>query len=465
MDKTKRTIAQYIIIAILAVAITAIMLHIMLKSRLNNEVSFSPDITVTDNPLMGYAPDASNIELCEKTNLVYIPITWAEWEPKEGEYDIEGLEKKYNIAKWKEENKHAVIRFMCDVPGKNVHYDIPKWLYDKTGSGTFYSTDLGKGYSPDYSDKRFMEYHKKAIEKLSEYCNKDHFVAFVEMGSIGHWGEWHATGNDNINLMPDADICLEYANLYSDRFTDSCLLTRRNYDFASEGGMGFYNDMIGAKEETDEWLEWIKNGAVQETSKDPLILSATDLKKAGPIGGEFTSSVPMNTIMNEGLGDSLASISASQMTFIGPMVPDLNSKDYEQACDSILRRMGYRIYVSNLKTQYNFADNEIKITLKFQNAGNAGFYFDWPITVYVFDKDLKLVYWEGMKADLRDLNSDKELTVESNVPVNDDLMNEFYVGVGITDYEGKEHIELAIENDDKERIFIDNAQIIYHYKK
>lgn len=465
MAKRKSTLIQYGIILILGIAIAALLILITIKTKVNDEISFAPDMTVDDNPLMGYAPDASNIAYCEKANLVYIPITWKEWEPEEGVYNIEGLEKKYNIPEWKEKNKHAVIRFMCDVPGKKDHYDIPKWLLDKVKDGTYYNDEYGKGYSPDYSNEIFMKYHKRAIEKLAEYCNDDYFVSFVELGSIGHWGEWHALGSDGTNLMPDKNICEQYAMLYSESFKNAILLTRRNYDFAVSGQMGVYNDMVGDEEETKEWLGWINQGGIQETSQEELILSKLNLDKTVPVGGEFTSSPSMDTIISEDFGSTLARISESKMTYLGPMVPNLTKEEYTQACDSILRRMGYKIYVSALSIRYNFSKDEMNLNLKFENAGNAGFYFDWPVTVYVFDKDMNQVYWEGLQLDLRDLNTNDEITAECSVPVNSDLMKEFYIGVGITDFEGKDHIRLAIDEDGKDPVFVDNAQIIYHYDK
>ena len=233
MDKRKRNIVtQYILISILGIIIVAMVVHILSRIRFNEDIILSSDPTVIDNPLMGYAPDASNTKLCEKSNLVFITVKWDEWEPEEGVFDIEGLEERYHIAEWKEQNKHAVIRFMCDIPGDSKHYDIPKWLLDKTNDGTYYNTDYGKGYSPNYSNEAYLKYHKRAIEKLAEYCNQDYFVSFVELGSVGHWGEWHAKDANHVNLMPDSEICKEYVSHYQDVFTNAILLTRRNYDFS-----------------------------------------------------------------------------------------------------------------------------------------------------------------------------------------------------------------------------------------
>ncbi len=467
MDKSKSYAIQYAIIIALIVAIVCLMWVILARANSNVDITYAPDNTIYDNPLIGFAPDGANRRLCEKTKLVYITLTWKEWEPKEGEFDIASLEEKYNIGIWKAEKKHAVIRFMCDLPGDIDHMDIPTWLYNKTDKGTYYNTSIGRGFSPDYSDSVFMNYHKKAIEALAEYCNKDSFVSFVQLGSLGHWGEWHAADNQGNSIMPDAEICREYVNVYSNAFVNARLMTRRNYDFSVDNNIGVYNDMVGHSEETQEWLNWINNGGTQRTNGNDLILKASpDIGLTCPIGGEFTSNISMDRILGDGLGDTLQSITESRMTFLGPKVPDFTKEKYKTQSDSILRRMGYRIYPSRLKIVYDFAHNTTDMDLSFRNSGNAAFYFQWPVTVAVFDKDYERVFWQGTDIDLRKLSADEDVTTSISVPSIDKIKEEYYIGVLITDYDGEDIVKLAVDlGSDPEVKYIDNYQIIYHYKK
>ncbi len=465
MDKSKSYAIQYMIIVVLIAAIACLLWVILARANSNMDVTFAPDNTVYDNPLIGFAPDGANRRLCEKTKLVYINLTWKEWEPNEGEFDIAALEEKYNIGIWKAEKKHAVIRFMCDLPGDIDHMDIPTWLYQKTRKGTYYNTSIGRGFSPDYSNEVFMSYHKKAIEALAEYCNKDYFVAFVELGSLGHWGEWHARDNQGNSIMPSAEICSDYANVYSSTFTNARLLTRRNYDFAVDNNIGVYNDMVGHTEDTLEWLNWINNGGSQKTHGNALTLKAApDIGRTCPIGGEFTSSISMNKILGEGLGDTLQNITDSRMTFLGPKVPDFTDNEYKIAADSVLRRMGYRIYPSRLKMVYDFSRNAINMDLSFRNSGSAGFYFNWPVSVAVFDSNKERVFWQGTDIDLRKLSADEDVTTTVKIPSSDKIKDEYYVGVMITDYNGDNSVKLAVDLG-KDMEYIDNYQIIYHYKK
>ncbi len=464
MDKKRSILIQYILLIVMAVAIGTLIGYIKTRSDMNLELEFAPDLTLADNPLMGYAPDARNVKLCEESALVYIPLTWAQWEPREGVYDIAALEKRCHIVKYKNAHKHAVLRFMCDVPGNEDHVmDIPGWLYDKAGSGTHYDTELGKGYSPDYSDSVFMESHQRALKALADYCNRDHFVAFVELGSLGHWGEWHATDNDGISLMPSPQVCETYAGWYSDEFINSRLLMRRNYEVAVKGNMGFYNDMVGSKPDTEEWLTWMEKGGEQETGDGILKLApAGDLMKSRPVGGELTSDKPMEYLLTEGMSETLEEVTDSNMTFIGPKVPDFSKEEFALPAMSVIRRTGYRIYVSSLKTEYDYSTNDIVLDLTFGNAGNAGFFFDWPVNVHVYDGTKKEVFWKGLDIDLKELKTDGELKTSVRIPASEELREEFYIGVAITDYTGEENVKLAIDFGGEDE-YIDDVQILCHY--
>ena len=129
----------YVMLMVLALGCAGLLLYIVpYRYQLNHTVTYSESQKPLDNPLTGYAPPAQEAEECADSRLVYIGITWDMWEPRQGEYDIEGLEETFHLKRWKEENKHAVLRFICDLPGEEGHMDIPRWLYEKTRDGEFY---------------------------------------------------------------------------------------------------------------------------------------------------------------------------------------------------------------------------------------------------------------------------------------------------------------------------------------
>ena len=132
------------------------------------------------NPLMGYAPCAWEETIGEDISLLYMDITWAELEPEEGKYDWEKIERENQTDRWREEGKHLVLRFVCDIPGEEKHMDIPQWLYDKTDhAGTWYDMEYGKGYAPDYNNEQMIQYHKRAVNALGEHFGRDGLVSYI----------------------------------------------------------------------------------------------------------------------------------------------------------------------------------------------------------------------------------------------------------------------------------------------
>lgn len=449
----------YIMMVVLAIAIAALLIYIVpYRYQLNNTVYFEESDDSLDNPLTGYAPSADNEAECRDSKLVYIGITWSMWEPSQGEYDTEALEEMFHIEKWKAQNKHAVLRFICDLPGEEEHKDIPEWLYQKTKDGEFYNTSYGAGYSPNYSNEYFKERHALAIQALAEYCNKDDFVAYVELGSLGHWGEWHTNTEEGLQPLPDAEVCWDYVLDYSDNFHNARLLMRRNFVMAADGNLGLFNDMLGSKSDTEEWLDWIRNGGSLETSGKALTYEPMDnFWETAPSGGEFTSEYSMEELLSDRLSETLEMIRDSHTTFIGPKCPEGILKDGSVA-EALREELGYRYYISRLSTQYSFRDGELKVMMTWENAGLAPLYWDWPVTMYIYNMDGKLKYWETVDIKLSELVPGETIETVNQIPFTDEFRQGYQIGIGITDPDEDEHILLAMDGEK-----IDNVQIIYTY--
>ena len=59
-----------------------------------------------------------------------------------------------------------------------------------------------------------MDAHNRAIAALGARFDGDPFVAYVEMGSLVHWGEWHI--HEKIGRMPAESIRDQYLQAYLD---------------------------------------------------------------------------------------------------------------------------------------------------------------------------------------------------------------------------------------------------------
>ncbi len=339
------------------------------------------------NPYMGFVANADYDLLAEKTSLVYVNLTFREVEPQEGVFAWEDIRERFLLDRWKAEGKRVVLRFVCDIPGAEAHLDIPDWLYEKTGDGTLYDCSYGKGYAPNYENPVLIEAHEKAILALGSEFGLDDFVAYVEVGSIGHWGEWHVNFEEGIPRLPSEEVCRGYVDPYVEAFPYATLLMRRTFSEVSQYGMGVYNDMAGDPEETHAWLSQLETGGeYKEPAKPHPLTSFPEIWKKQPVGGEFTSGRSMEEMLQTDLAKTLQLLEESHMTFIGPMIPELAEQAlYQEGVDEVLKRIGYRIGVRRAIVAENPISGVDYVWLTIDNKGTAPLYAEWEPYLYLVD--------------------------------------------------------------------------------
>ena len=226
---------------------------------------YQPDETAFPNAQIGYAPGVLDTGPDEPAvTLRYLGLTWRELEPEEGVYAWEAIQQTCHLDALRQQGVHLVLRILCDEPGAEAHLDIPDWLYEKTGNGSWYDLSYGKGYSPDYADPAFFAAHAALLRAVGEWFGADGFVSYVELGSLGHWGEWHVKSGEGLVPLPEEAVRDRYMALYREAFPAAKLLVRRPFRGAAGQGFGLYNDMTGHAGDTAEWLGWIKNGGWYE---------------------------------------------------------------------------------------------------------------------------------------------------------------------------------------------------------
>lgn len=357
-------------------------------SRRKTVKEYKESQTTFGNPLMGYARNAWYNDVSEDISLLYVDITWAELEPEEGVYAWETIEEKNQFARWKKEGKHLVLRFVCDIPGNTEHMDIPEWLYEKSGkAGKWYDGEYGKGFAPDYENSTIISCHEQAVKALGARFGQDGLISYIELGSLGHWGEWHVNYGEGIQRIPGEEIREKYILPWIEAFPDAMILMRRPFAAAKKYGFGLYNDMTGHPQGTQSWFDWINNGGdYDQTGEKNAIVSMKDFWKTAPSGGEFTSSLSMEEMMDTNLSETVELIREAHTTFLGPKIPD---EDYADEYKEVLKNMGYRLWIS--KAEIKSTRNSSHLELTWENSGVAPLYKDWPVYVYIEDDTGKLV--------------------------------------------------------------------------
>ena len=385
------------------------------------------------NPLMGYAPSAWYNEVSEDISLLYMDITWAELEPEEGVYNWASIDEENQISRWRKEGKHLVFRFVCDIPGEEAHMDIPEWLYEKSGkAGKWYDGEYGKGFAPDYNNPTIISCHEQAVKALGEHFGQDGLISYVELGSLGHWGEWHVNYSEGIQRIPREAVRDKYILPWTEAFPDAMILMRRPFAAAEKYGFGLYNDMIGQPEATQSWLGWINNGGeYDQTGEKNVIVPMNDFWKTAPSGGEFTSSLSMEEMLDTNLSGTVEMIREAHTTFLGPKIPDEN---YVDGYKEVLKNMGYRLWISMAELKNTAKGSRLKLT--WENSGVAPMYKEWPVYVYIEDESGKLVEKSRISIKISSLlpgETATTLTALETERLNSLLEKGYRLSVGIED--------------------------------
>lgn len=385
------------------------------------------------NPLMGYAPSAWYNEVSEDISLLYMDITWAELEPEEGVYNWASIDEENQISRWRKEGKHLVFRFVCDIPGEEAHMDIPEWLYEKSGkAGKWYDGEYGKGFAPDYNNPTIISCHEQAVKALGEHFGQDGLISYVELGSLGHWGEWHVNYSEGIQRIPREAVREKYILPWTEAFPDARILMRRPFASAEKYGFGLYNDMTGQPEATQSWFDWINNGGkYDQTGEKNVIVPMKDFWKTAPSGGEFTSSLSMEEMLDTNLSGTVEMIREAHTTFLGPKIPDEN---YVDGYKEVLKNMGYRLWVSMAELKNTAKGSRLKLT--WENSGVAPMYKEWPVYVYIEDESGKLVEKSRISIKISSLlPGEKEVTLTAleTERLNSLLEKGYRISVGIED--------------------------------
>lgn len=393
---------------------------------------YQPDWESVGNPLMGYAPGAERAKVSDDVQLVYMDITWRELEPEKGVFAFEEIVRENRLEEWREAGRHVVLRFLCDYPGRERHMDIPDWLYEEMdGDGTWYSTSYGRGFSPNYANEKMIAYHALAVRALGEYFGQDTQISYVEIGVLGHWGEWHVRYQDGIDRLPDAQIRERYLLPWVVAFPKAQLLMRRPFAAAETYGLGLFNDMAGDWESTQEWLAWIEDGgAYEQTGEEDGMVPISDFWEYAPSGGELAASAEREMLQATKLAQTVELLRQAHTTFLGPSIADA---EYKAGYDELLRNMGYRYYVreATLKPE----DGAATLEMTWSNLGVAPMYWDWPVVVYVWDEFGRVLESVDTDLALSELLPGQEAHV--SVPVTTpgvmEAENGYSVGVGVLD--------------------------------
>lgn len=155
----------------------------------SDEVLFNPGMGLyLQYPPLDCKPDEWFMPVCD---IAYYRLDWAEVNPEPGVYKFdEYFGPRFDF--WvKQCGKRVAFRVMCESmhsPGQVT----PQWVFDQGVPGVKHLGLNGKEQTdPVFWDDRYLDVQCEFIRKLGAYLDPKPGLEFVDIGSIGEWGEMH----------------------------------------------------------------------------------------------------------------------------------------------------------------------------------------------------------------------------------------------------------------------------------
>jgi len=427
---------------------------------------------VLNNPFVGWSTRGTGGDRPQPHSLLYAGITWRELEPQKGLYDWNALESKYQFDYWRSQGKRFILRITMDEPADDPnHKDIPDWLYDmlvaaegEQNAGKWYSSPSRRGFSPNYNSAELIQEHERLIRAFAAKYDQDPIVAFIQIGSLGHWGEFHNSPESEAGKFPNVSVSDQYVTHYLNSFSRPLIGMRKPFPIAAQNNLGLFNDVFGDRGSTDAWLDWIRIGwkgiknyidsnqdpnAIQEASK------MHDFWKTNFSGGEFANSNSREALQDDTIMETLRQARLSHTSWLGPSSPvslrlgtDIQ-EDVQANIDLLHKTIGYRFVLESVTavTEASAGDT-IAMNAVWNNKGVAPFYYNWPVAYALADPSGNLVASSVTSAgtDIRSWLQGKA-NQTANVAIPHDLPRGTYkLLVAILDPDtGKPGVSLAIE--------------------
>jgi hypothetical protein len=159
-----------------------------------------------DNHINKYqiARDADLLEFPGMDHL-YIRLAWAYLEPEEGQFDWAMIDRI--IAKWTAHGLGISFRISCKETSTDrieQQFATPRWVMEAGAKGGYYRMGQAVGpegpWEPVFDDPVFLAKLDRFLEAFAARYEQQPWVRYVDIGSIGDWGEGHCWAGSRKDL-------------------------------------------------------------------------------------------------------------------------------------------------------------------------------------------------------------------------------------------------------------------------
>jgi Domain of unknown function (DUF4832) len=343
-----------------------------------------------DNPLKGFVT-YPNPRVAFPHSLVwdYLPLsalmsgpTHFTWGPMEAQLDAAARQ-----------GRQFIPRFHLDFPGKEIA--IPRFLIDAGVNVRRWTNTNTQPFPPqvsytvDWEDARTRAALVQFIRALGHRYDGDPRLAFVPMGLLGTWGEWHNYPHEE--WFASKTVQIEVMDAYTSAFRKTRVLARYP---AGENDAAYapnHRRAIGYHDDSFAWATLDTGRSDDSWFFQSRLRSAgqTDRWRTQPIGGEVRPEVWKCLWDDKTCAPAgqeflrcVDSTHASWMANAGVFENDFTGIRRERALEGA-RRLGYEIQVTRVVLKDVEANTPLSLQLALTNHGVAPFYDEWPAEIAI----------------------------------------------------------------------------------
>jgi hypothetical protein len=193
---------------------------------------------------------------------LYIRLAWAYLEPQEGQFQWSVIDDL--ITKWTVHGLGISFRISCKETSTDrieQQFATPRWVMEAGAQGGYYRMGRAAGpeapWEPAFDDPVFLKKLEAFLKAFAERYDGKPWLRYVDIGSIGDWGEGHTWAGSRKEYGFEArkkhvDLHLSYFKksllVISDDFVHGTAGTRedreRMHRYVVEHGISYRDDSI-----------------------------------------------------------------------------------------------------------------------------------------------------------------------------------------------------------------------------
>ena len=238
---------------------------------------------------------------------------------------------------------------------------------------------------PDMADSLFQEAHFRFIEELGKRYDGHPDLDFIDIGTVGLWGEWHMSGTDVD--MPSPETCQAIIDVYHKAFPTTPKVMLINYEpgvtYSVGKGSGWRADCLGDLGFWGDTWNHMRDSYPQAIEKS----GATDAWKAGPV--VFESCYDMlgwvqNAYDIRYIFDYALDYHVSYMNNKSAPLPE--GAAVREEVERFVKKMGYRLVLAQLEHHdVRSTGSSLLVDMVWNNVGVAPPYKDYFVAVRFTD--------------------------------------------------------------------------------